>query len=610
MLLLFAVISAILLVIFVSPNRFKPLIIEQVKNATGRDIIIDGNLSWSFFPYLGVKVNHMALKNPAGFNEKIFAEIDHATVNVKLLPLLHAQLESRGIILHGMKLHLIKNKNGKTNWQDFQDSTPVISEVKKNNHEEKIYDSSFDLAVSAIDISDATISWNDEQTHQTFNIEKFELHAKNINLNTPFPFSTTFSVKAENPEISGFVTLSSKISLNAEKQLYLFQDTELSAKINNVDLEIRGDVIANLNKNTLQVDDLSGQIANMMLIGRIGVTNITHEPRINGHVQINPTNMKQFLQRTGYDRADIKEIKNLSGNLDFTVKPATNVSANGQFKIDSIQTSKLTLHDVRMDMRYQDNILNLLPLTAKLYQGDLYSQIKIDLNGTNPHYAISANLSNIQAEPFLKELAGEAPKITLQGIGNVDLQITTAGDNSDKIVRNLNGSGKLNFNNGIINGVDIGYYIDSAYAFVKKQANTAIDTRKTTFGRLSATANIHDGVVSNNDMHFDSPRFDTTGKGKIDLVNKQMDYSLQTLVKKLSSQKNNLLNMYDTAIPIKIAGDLSDPKIRLDMEALIKTVGQKQFDNVKEKLQEQVTDKVKEQLKGKAGELLNNFLGN
>ena len=63
--------AIILLITFVSPNRLKPVLTEQVMKYTGRQLLIDGDMSWTFFPYLGVKVGHSSLSNPADFNQKI-----------------------------------------------------------------------------------------------------------------------------------------------------------------------------------------------------------------------------------------------------------------------------------------------------------------------------------------------------------------------------------------------------------------------------------------------------------------------------------------------------------------------------------------------------------
>ncbi len=132
--ILLAIVAIVCLVTFVSPNRLKPMLTEQVMKYTGRQLVIDGDMSWTFFPYLGVKIGHSSLGNPTGFSEKTFAEISRITVGVKIMPLFYRRVESSGIVLDGMKLHLIKNADGKTNWAlALLNVKEVAAETKINN---------------------------------------------------------------------------------------------------------------------------------------------------------------------------------------------------------------------------------------------------------------------------------------------------------------------------------------------------------------------------------------------------------------------------------------------------------------------------------------------
>ncbi|MFA0373024.1 AsmA family protein, partial [Vibrio sp. 10N.222.54.F6] len=45
------------------PNNFKPQIVEVVKEKTGRDLAINSDLSWTFFPSLGIKLGGVTLSN-------------------------------------------------------------------------------------------------------------------------------------------------------------------------------------------------------------------------------------------------------------------------------------------------------------------------------------------------------------------------------------------------------------------------------------------------------------------------------------------------------------------------------------------------------------------
>lgn len=74
------------LVILVDPNKMKPVIIGEVKKQTGYQLAIDGNLSWTFYPNLSVKVNHMTLTAPD--ESKPFLDL----VDTKMTTLLPALL--------------------------------------------------------------------------------------------------------------------------------------------------------------------------------------------------------------------------------------------------------------------------------------------------------------------------------------------------------------------------------------------------------------------------------------------------------------------------------------------------------------------------------------
>ncbi|GAL09556.1 AsmA protein [Vibrio astriarenae] len=56
--------AVIALVTLVNPNQFKPLIVEQVQKNTGYELVIEGDLGWTFFPSVGLSIGRTELKNP------------------------------------------------------------------------------------------------------------------------------------------------------------------------------------------------------------------------------------------------------------------------------------------------------------------------------------------------------------------------------------------------------------------------------------------------------------------------------------------------------------------------------------------------------------------
>lgn len=607
-LLLLIILAIILLVTFVSPNRFKPILAEQVKKTTGRELIVDGDLSWSFYPTLGVKAGHVSLGNPEGFGQKIFAEFSSAIISVKLMPLFSGHVQSNGILLQGMKLNLIKNAEGKTNWE-FKKNTQE-SATETTTDKRKFSAASMGLAVSSVDVTDANVTWTDEQSKQQATITHFNFHATDINLTRPIPVATDFDFTLKNPAMTGHATLTSQIGFNFDKQMYSLRDVDFTLKGNKGDLKldahVTGDVVADLAQQTLQWSNFKANLANVNVTGKMNVSSLTSAPQATGHFDIQPFDLKALLKNLGQDNDKLQVAKDVDGSIDFSAS-SKNMNVSGLIKIDDVQAAKVKMSKVNAHIRYQDGVVTMAPLVADFYQGSMSVDSQVNLSTPAPQIQLQGKLTNVQSGPLLRDLGNANQKITLTGAANVDFQVTTSGKDGDAIVKNLSGTSHFSLNNGVVEGIDIGYYIDAASSLVSTHTISGTNSEKTTFGTLTATAVIQNGVVTNNDLLLESPRFETKGKGTINLVSQRIDYALQTSVKQ--SNINTIKNFSGAMIPITIAGSLNNPSIRLDTGSLLKTVAQQQIEKHKEQIQQKIQDKIKEKLPEQAGQLLQNLLG-
>ncbi len=604
-LVLLVILAVVCLITFVNPNRFKPLIAEQVMKYTGRQLTIDGDLSWSFFPCVGIKTGHVLLGNPTGFEQKIFAEVQHATLGVKLFPLLHKQIESSGIVLDGLKLNLIKDANGKANWQ-FQQALPTSTTVLvDSNRSGDIKTRAAGLMISGIEVSNAEINWIDIQKKQSVSIEKLRLRAKDINFLKPFLIESEFDFISKNPVLSGHVVFSSQSALSIDQQIFSFRDIVLAAQLHQgnkkFNWQITGDVIADLQQQTLQWTHFHGQMGNLVLTGKIGIVDLTTRPHATGHLQFQPFDLKALLQEMGQDTASLQVLKNMSGDVDF-MAAANAVDVQGRFKIDAIEARQVKLSHIVVPVHYQIGVLELSPITADFYQGSLQSNAKVNLTGTLPQIAVQAKLLNVHAEPLLQDLGGNNQKLKLAGMANVELQVTTVGTDSTTIVKNLNGTGHVSLNQGVLQGIDIAYLVDNAYALVKHQVSTATNAQQTDFGTLTGNVVFRDGVMVNNDLVLNAPRFKMNGSGSIDLVNRKIDFHLQAMMMQSAADQSNL---YGVPIPITITGNLTDPNVRLDTATLAKAVAEQQL----KKVESQVESQMKNKMQGKTVEMLHSLLG-
>ncbi|NVD07135.1 AsmA family protein [Vibrio sp. JPW-9-11-11] len=107
--------ALIALVTLVNPNQFKPLIVEQAKTHTGLELVIDGDISWQFFPSIGFELGQTALRNPQGFDSLNLFKVDKVGIDVSVMPLFSQQLEIGNVTLDGAAFSLETLQDGRKN---------------------------------------------------------------------------------------------------------------------------------------------------------------------------------------------------------------------------------------------------------------------------------------------------------------------------------------------------------------------------------------------------------------------------------------------------------------------------------------------------------------
>ena len=116
---LVAVLVAAILVVpmFVDANAFKGEIAARVKEATGRDLTIDGDIDVRFLvPATGVSVSGVRFANLAGAVAADMVTLETLEVHVALLPLLRGEIQVESIHLVKPVIELEVLQDGRANW--------------------------------------------------------------------------------------------------------------------------------------------------------------------------------------------------------------------------------------------------------------------------------------------------------------------------------------------------------------------------------------------------------------------------------------------------------------------------------------------------------------
>jgi AsmA protein len=264
---------------------------------------------------------------------------------------------------------------------------------------------------------------------------------------------------------------------------------------------------------------------------------------------------------------DTASSESSADEADIPVEALRALDVNGKFRLGKLKISNLNLTDISLKVKAKDGLINLNPIAAKLYDGSYAGNIVLDARGDTPKLAVDEKLSGVQIGPLLVDLNGEEP---LSGVGNVQAKLTAVGANPQAMKKTLNGSAAFSFTDGTLNGINIGEMIRNAQASILGGSADAKGPRKTDFAELGGTAQIKNGLVTNNDFAAKSPLLRIEGKGTADLPTEALDYRVKTtLVATVEGQGGGeLVDLTGIAIPVRVTGTFSKPSYGVDMEAL------------------------------------------
>lgn len=113
---LFAAGAGVVYLILNPPSELiRQTIATQVKDKTGRDLVVAGPAAFSFYPGLGVTLKDVTLSGPPG-SASTLVKMDELDINIKTMPLLNRQIEVRRLILRKPVFDLRVDKLGQKNW--------------------------------------------------------------------------------------------------------------------------------------------------------------------------------------------------------------------------------------------------------------------------------------------------------------------------------------------------------------------------------------------------------------------------------------------------------------------------------------------------------------
>ena len=322
-LLLVITIGVILMV--VDPNDYRDEITQAVKTETGRDLTV-ANMSLDVFPRLSINLEKASLSNAEGFTASEFVAVEKVQIGAAILPLLSKKLEVETLTLHGLKLNLEKDAQGKTNWDDLT-SANKEPEAKDDNQAQEDHANPLSklssLNFGGIDIKDGQVVWNDVQNEQNVTLSNFNLTTGSITFGEFFDVAMSADTAIKQPQINNAIQLNLKAKLEQSGD-YALKDLNIE------NLTTGAGIPVEKVKTTLALPafDLNGKqltIANLTF--EFDVTGGKDFPitAVNGATQI--SNLKGEIEKQQFNIENIQLQSDLQGDVIPGGKGSINLSS-------------------------------------------------------------------------------------------------------------------------------------------------------------------------------------------------------------------------------------------------------------------------------------------
>lgn len=261
LLILLYIIAMVLLLLFVHPDTYKPLITKAFYKETGRQMTIKGKIKLSLFPLPGIKVTQVNIANQKGFkapkSANYFVKIGAAQVRLHLLPLFKGEVHPSKLLLTQASVNLITTPSGKNNWSDLltpkKQKNKIAASSKTAPKDTKTSPTQMDITDSdfpEIMISKTNIHFINQQTGHTTNVTDFVFWAKPMKTSNLYSFDISCKIHRNNPNVLIRFRTQSTAMLNLSKKYYRFDKLKIVAELLQFDkverpvtLELEGNLV-------------------------------------------------------------------------------------------------------------------------------------------------------------------------------------------------------------------------------------------------------------------------------------------------------------------------------------------------------------------------------
>lgn len=615
--ILIIAIGIVSLIVFVDPNNFRGFISDTVKDKTGYELTIEGDLRWHIWPQISILTDSVKLYDTGAQKPILLA--DNMRLDVELFPLFSKKLAVKNVLVKSAVINITDESKGQISKNKEENSANINSNQLPKPKDRKS-SSNWTFTLNKLEVADSTIVLQHNEDIINF---------RNLNLTVE---------QDDNQKVS--VDLKGNIDRNQQDLSYLANaDIDLTQYPEKVKIALN-----KFNYTYKGITVPTGELQGSMN----GVFDYQQNPQVlksqNVKFSVNDNtftgNINLKLDKKPYAELELK-----SDKVDFTPfitskeKSSENVTiqqttpaaspvaktsnelsflngfnAKTKLNIKELVANKIVLNNIHADIVNDEGIATFKDISFDLAKGHITTTGSANGKQKNALIKLNTKINDVDLNTFFSEI--EVSK-DLEGLfnasGNVEVNTITAS----KLLESLQGNLAITITNARLDNINIPSIIEEAASKYTKDISTPDSQKRyTEFQKIEANASLNKGDLDLTSLTATSPLLEVVeSSGKVGMIERDLDVNLN--VKMLggwNGKNETIAKLQQLVIPLHIYGKFANLHYQIDLGKIIKDLfndkWQQSLDNLRNKLENQDPndDSKKSKNKQKAAKILGEIL--
>ncbi len=591
-------------------NGLKPEITRAVRDDTGRELTLGGDISLKigFTPALVVK--NVSFQNASWGSQPELAKIKRFEIKVRLFPLLSRRIEVKRLILIEPEILFETDTSGKSNLAFDTTKKHDLAKGKEETKAEGNWKLSA-LTFNELQIEKGRITYIDHELKKTYVGTVGTLMATAASSESPIKLKLKGAYNDNSFEVAGTLcTLTAFVNPNKTWPV------NLAVKTENATLTLDGTVKDPLARRGIELNftltgkdlasfkqfsgesyhlkgpfDISGRIAdtarNVYSISNLKI--IQSENDLSGSVELNLTkdrpkvtaalsgrklDLRPYFQ-AGPDTKDAtkdsskgagKEDKIFSDHL-LPLDTLRQADADVKIQVAQVLLPNLPLNSLDMGIVFKDGTLTVKPIRAVIGKGSMDGHLSLQSRGKVASLIIVFKIKKFDIGYLTKELKSTEG---LEGNLDADIDLSAQGSSIAGLMGGLNGKTVLVMGKGRVDKkyIDrLGGNLGSSLLRLLNPFPQEAQPASTSINCFVSGFSIKDGAARTTALALNTDDMVVVGEGEINLKTERLNLSLKPVPKGgIGTHATGKVNISldELTRPFKLGGTLAHPSLAVD----------------------------------------------